>query len=105
MTVTGASLDPSHTIVLLTTSAQTPRAVYTVNVGTGMATINRRSDQAEYASSGSMSIGGIGAFWETWRVAGHLAIGPYVAGTYENSDSISRIFGMAGIRAAVYGGP
>jgi hypothetical protein len=75
------------------------------NIGTGMATINRRSDKAEYASSGSMSIGGIGAFWEPWRLAGHLAVGPYLSGTLENSDSISRIFGMAGLRGAFYGGP
>jgi hypothetical protein len=76
------------------------------NIGTGMATINRRSDNAEYASSGSMSIGGLGAFWETWRLAGqHLAVGPYLSGTFENSDSITRIFGVAGVRGTFYGGP
>jgi hypothetical protein len=75
------------------------------DVGTGMATINRRGDNAEYASSGSMSIGGIGAFWETWRLAGHLAVGPYLSGTFENSDSITRVFGIAGLRGTFYGGP
>jgi len=75
------------------------------NIGTGMATINRRSDDAEYASSGSMSIAGLGAFWETWRLAGHLAVGPYLSGTFENSDSITRIFGVAGLRGTFYGGP
>ena len=73
------------------------------NIGTGMATINRRSDDAEYASSGSMSIAGLGAFWETWRLAGHLAVGPYLSGTFENSDSITRIFGVAGLRGTFYG--
>ncbi|HMI83568.1 MAG TPA: hypothetical protein VK550_05705 [Polyangiaceae bacterium] len=73
--------------------------------GTGMATINRRSDQAEYSSSGTLSIGGLGVFWETWRLAGHLALGPFVSGTFESSDSLIRVFGLAGFRAAFYGGP
>jgi hypothetical protein len=76
-----------------------------VDVGTGMATINRRSDDAEYSSSGSLSIGGLGAFWEPWRLAGHLALGPFLSGTFESSDSVTRVFGLAGLRAAVYGGP
>jgi hypothetical protein len=76
-----------------------------VDIGTGMSTIKARSDNTEYAESGSMSIGGIGAFWETWRLAGHLAIGPYLSGTFENSDSVTRIYGVAGLRASVYGGP
>ena len=76
-----------------------------VDFGTGMATINRRSDEAEYSSSGSLSIAGLGAFWEPWRLAGHLALGPFLSGTYEMSDSLTRVFGMAGFRAAFYGGP
>jgi hypothetical protein len=76
-----------------------------VDIGTGMATINRRSDKAEYSSSGSLSIAGLGAFWETWRVEGHIALGPFLSGTYESSDSVTRVFGIAGFRAAFYGGP
>ena len=76
-----------------------------VDVGTGMATINRRTDEAEYASSGSLSIAGVGAFWEPWRLAGHLAFGPFVSGTFQSSDSLTRVFGLIGFRAAFYGGP
>jgi hypothetical protein len=75
-----------------------------VDFGTGMATINRRSDKAEYASSGTLSIGGLGAFWETWRV-GHFAFGPFLSGTFEMSDPVTRAFGLLGFRVAVYGGP
>lgn len=76
-----------------------------VDIGTGMATINRRSDEAEYSSSGSLSIGGIGVFWEPWRLAGHFAFGPFVSGTFESSDPLTRVFGLVGFRAAFYGGP
>jgi hypothetical protein len=75
------------------------------DVGTGMATINRKSDQAEYASSGSLSIGGLGAFWEPWRIFGHLASGPYISGTFEQSDAMTRIYGTVGFRGVFYGGP
>jgi hypothetical protein len=75
------------------------------DIGTGMATIQRKSDDAEFASSGTLSIGGIGAFWEPWRVFGHLAAGPYVSGTFEQSDSMTRVFGVAGLRGVFYGGP
>jgi hypothetical protein len=75
------------------------------DVGTGMATIKRKSDEAEYASSGTLSIGGLGAFWETWRLAGHIALGPFVSGTFQMSDSLTRTFGLVGFRAAFYGGP
>jgi hypothetical protein len=75
------------------------------DVGTGMATIHRRSDEAEYSSSGSLSIGGLGVFWEPWRLAGHIALGPFLSGTFEASDSLTRVFGLAGFRAAFYGGP
>jgi hypothetical protein len=76
-----------------------------VDVGTGMATINRRTDDAEYSSSGGLSIGGIGAFWETWRLAGHIAIGPFLSGTFQSSDPLTRVYGLVGFRAAFYGGP
>src|SRR5258708_3192047 len=39
--------------------------------GTGSATIQRRSDDHEWSNSGSLSIVGLGALWETWRLAGH----------------------------------
>jgi hypothetical protein len=74
-------------------------------VGTGMATIHRRSDETEFASSGALSIGGLGAFWEAARIWGHLAVGPYIQGTFQTSDPLTRIFGVAGLRLAFYGGP
>ena len=76
-----------------------------VDIGTGMATINRRTDKVEYSSSGALSIGGLGVFWEPWRLAGHFAFGPFLSGTYQTSDSMTRVFGVAGFRAAFYGGP
>jgi len=76
-----------------------------VDFGTGSTTINRRTDEAEYSSSGALSIAGLGAFWEPWRLAGHLALGPFLSGTYAASDSVTRVFGLVGFRAAFYGGP
>jgi hypothetical protein len=77
-----------------------------VDIGTGMATVNRRSDEAEYSTSGALSIGGVGVFWETWRLAGrHIALGPFLSGTFQSSDPLTRVFGLAGFRAAFYGGP
>jgi hypothetical protein len=73
--------------------------------GTGMATIHRRSDDVEYASSGALSIVGVGAFWETWRLAGHFAVGPLVSVHHQTSDAMKQTFGQAGLRAAFYGGP
>jgi hypothetical protein len=73
--------------------------------GTGTATIRRRGDQAELSSSGSLSIGGIGAFWETWRLAGHIALGPFAAWHYEASTAMTRHFGDIGLKISVYGGP
>jgi hypothetical protein len=75
------------------------------DVGTGTATVRRRSDQAEFSSAGSLSIGGLGAFWEPWRLAGHLAFGPYGGWHYEESNSMARHFGEFGLRGAFYGGP
>lgn len=75
------------------------------DVGTGTATIQRRSDKAEFSSSGSLSIGGLGAFWEPWRLAGHLAFGPYASWHYEESNPMARHFGELGLRGAFYGGP
>jgi len=76
-----------------------------VDIGTGMATIKRRTDKAEFSSSGSLSIAGLGAFWEPWRLGNHLACGPFLSATYEGSDSMTRVFGLVGLRAAFYGGP
>ncbi|MET0593063.1 MAG: hypothetical protein ABW133_10210 [Polyangiaceae bacterium] len=75
------------------------------DIGTGMTTIKRRSDDAELSSSGSLSIGGIGAFWEPWRVLGHLAVGPYLSGTFQQSASVTRAFGSRGLRGVFSGGP
>ena len=76
-----------------------------IDIGTGMATISRRSDKVEFSSSGALSICGLGVFWEPWRLAGHLAFGPFLSGTFQASDSMTRVFGLAGFRAAFYGGP
>jgi hypothetical protein len=76
-----------------------------VDIGTGQAAITRRTDDAEFASSGSLSIGGLGAFWEPLRVLNHLAFGPYLSGTFQQSDSVTRAFGVIGLRGAFYGGP
>jgi hypothetical protein len=73
--------------------------------GTGTATIKRRSDGVEHSSSGSLSIVGFGAFWEPWRLAGHLALGPYSALHFEDSNSMLRYYGDIGLRGAFYGGP
>jgi hypothetical protein len=73
--------------------------------GTGTATIVRRSDQAQFSSSGSLSIAGVGVFWETWRLAGHIAIGPFAAWHYQGSLAMTRYFGDLGIRMSAYGGP
>ncbi len=73
--------------------------------GTGTATIQRRSDDHEWSASGSLSIVGFGALWETWRLAGHVAVGPYAAWQYQESHSMARNFGEIGIRGAFYGGP
>jgi len=73
--------------------------------GTGSATIKRRSDGRAWSSGGSLSIVGFGALWETWRLAGHVAIGPYAAWHYQDSNAMTRYFGEVGIRGAFYGGP
>jgi hypothetical protein len=74
------------------------------NFGTGTATIRRRSDDVEHASSGSLSVVGFGAFWEPWR-AGHFAVGPFASWQYQNSDAMTRHFGEIGLRGVFYGGP
>jgi hypothetical protein len=75
------------------------------NFGTGTATIVRRADETELSSSGSLSIVGLGALWEAWRLGGHLALGPYAAWHYEDSSAMARHFGELGLRGAFYGGP
>jgi hypothetical protein len=73
--------------------------------GTGSATIKRREDGVEHAASGALSIVGLGSHWEAWRLAGHVALGPYAAWHYEDSNSMARTFGEIGFRGAFYGGP
>jgi hypothetical protein len=72
--------------------------------GTGTATIVRRDDKMEFSSSGSLSMAGLGAFWEPWR-AGHFVAGPFACFQYQESDSMVRTFGEVGLRGAFYGGP
>jgi hypothetical protein len=72
--------------------------------GTGSATIVRRDDKMEFSSSGSLSIGGVGAFWEPWRASNHWVAGPFAAVQYQDSDSMSRTFGEIGLRGTFYGG-
>ncbi|HEX9294192.1 MAG TPA: hypothetical protein VF881_00095 [Polyangiaceae bacterium] len=74
------------------------------NFGTGTATIRRRSDEVEFSSSGSLSVVGLGAFWEPLR-AGHFAAGPFASWQYQVSDSMTRHFGEIGLRGVFYGGP
>jgi hypothetical protein len=73
--------------------------------GTGTASIKRRSDNAQFAASGALSIVGLGAFFEMWRLAGHVAFGPYASWQYQSSDSMARHAGQLGLRGAFYGGP
>jgi hypothetical protein len=75
------------------------------DVGTGIATLKRKEDDAEFSNSGGLSIGGAGAFWEAWRLGGHLAFGPFAAWQYQSSDAMTRQFTEVGIRGAFYGGP
>ena len=72
--------------------------------GTGVASIKERDTNVQFASSGSLSVVGLGAFVEPWRL-GHLAFGPYGAWHYQFSDSMSRQLGEIGFRGAFYGGP
>jgi hypothetical protein len=73
--------------------------------GTGVATVKARAGGGDLATSGALSIVGIGAFFEPWRLAGHLAVGPYASWQYQQSDSMARHVGSIGLRAAFYGGP
>jgi hypothetical protein len=72
--------------------------------GTGSATIVRREDQMQFSASGSLSIGGFGAFWEPWRANNHWVAGPFAAFQYQESDSMVRTFGEVGLRGTFYGG-
>jgi hypothetical protein len=74
------------------------------NFGTGTATISRREGGQEFAASGSLSIAGVGALWETWRFW-HIALGPFAQVQYEASNSMERTLGEVGIRGVFYGGP
>jgi hypothetical protein len=73
--------------------------------GLGTATIRLRDGGGDLADSGSLSIVGLGAFFEPWRLGSHLAVGPYASWQYQSSDSMARHVGSLGLRAAFYGGP
>jgi hypothetical protein len=75
------------------------------DVGTGIATLKRKEDNAEFSNSGGLSIGGVGAFWEAWRLGRHVPFGPFAAWQYQSSDAMTRQFTEVGIRGAFYGGP
>jgi len=73
--------------------------------GLGTATIRLRDGGGDLADSGSLSIVGLGAFFEPWRLGSHVALGPYASWQYQSSDSMARHVGNLGVRGAFYGGP
>lgn len=73
--------------------------------GTGVSTIKERDNNVEFAASGALSVIGLGAFFEPWRLGRHLAFGPFGAWHYQWSDSMSRQLGEIGFRGSFYGGP
>jgi len=72
--------------------------------GTGVGSIKRKSTGESISSAGSFSVGGAGAFWECWRIAG-FAAGPVVAWQYQYSLPLERHFALVGLRGVFYGGP
>ncbi len=70
----------------------------------GLASMKLTQDGTDGADGGSMSLVGLGAFWETWR-PGSFAIGPTVEYQYLFSQSLQAHSVMAGFRFAFYGGP
>jgi hypothetical protein len=72
--------------------------------GTGVGSIARKSTGEDVASAGTFSVAGVGAFWETWRLAG-LTAGPVISWHYEYSHPLERHYVVAGLRGAFYGGP
>jgi hypothetical protein len=75
------------------------------DVGTGTATLTRREDGVEFSNSGGLSMAGVGALWEAWRLGSHLAFGPFAAWHYQSSDAMTRHFSELGVRGVFYGGP
>jgi hypothetical protein len=74
--------------------------------GTGVSTIRyRNNDNFNLATGGALSIVGLGAFFEPWRLGSHIALGPYASWHYQSSDSMARHVGAIGLRGAFYGGP
>ncbi|MEB2312620.1 MAG: hypothetical protein OZ921_06590 [Sorangiineae bacterium] len=70
----------------------------------GLAGLTLEEEGEERASGGSMSLLGVGAFWETWRPGG-IAIGPVLEYEYVYSPSLRAHSVVAGFRFAFYGGP
>jgi hypothetical protein len=72
------------------------------NFGIGTATIDKGGQ--ERADGGSLSIVGLSAFHETWRL-GRLTLGPMVEYTHTFSQTLSSHGAIAGVRIAFYSGP
>lgn len=74
--------------------------------GTGPGTIVRKSDNEEVSGDGTLSLAGMGLFWEPWRIAGgHLTAGPAISFLYGFTEWQKTSVGMVGLRGAFYGGP
>jgi hypothetical protein len=76
----------------------------TLNFGAGSSKAVLRATNEEVASTSVVSIVGIGAFWEPWRLS-KFAFGPCIAYERSMSRTYSRDDVIFGIRAAYYGGP
>lgn len=70
----------------------------------GLAAMKLTKDGTDSADGGSMSLVGLGAFWETWR-PGSFAIGPSLEYQYLFSPSMQAHSVLLGFRFAFYGGP
>lgn len=76
------------------------------DIGTGPVGIVRKADNRELAYAGTVSIIGIGAFWEPWHLGDRrFNAGPFVTWQHQQSDSMTRSFGAVGLRGAFYGAP
>lgn len=74
--------------------------------GTGSGKIALKSDGAQVAGGGALSIVGLGVHWEAVRIlGGHVALGPTLSWEYQTSDPLTMKVGMLGLRTAFYGGP
>lgn len=70
----------------------------------GLGGMTLKQDGTDGADGGTMSLVGLGAFWETWH-PGSFAIGPSLEYQYLFSPSMKAQSVMAGFRFAFYGGP